>query len=87
MTACYKKKIPLNYAARGIYWLLAISHLLSRGGITELSVLAFLIKSGLQQAVLRRTHTGLQSEPSNILFVYKDTLKNIKLQEVFFTPD
>ena len=34
------------------------SHLLSRGGIGVLSVLAFPNKPGLQQAVLRRIYTG-----------------------------
>jgi hypothetical protein len=60
------------------------SHLLSRGGITGLSVLAYPVYTGgSQQAVLRRIYTGLHSESHQYSIVYKDTLKNPKRQGAF----
>jgi hypothetical protein len=61
-----------------------ISHLLSRGGITDLSVLAYPGHAGdSQQAVLRRIYTGLHSESQQYSIDYKDTLKSPKRQGDF----
>jgi hypothetical protein len=82
-----KKKIPLKQPVRGISQFRVISHLLSRGGITGLSVLAFpYFCGGLQQAVLRRIYTGLHSESHLYSIVYKDTLNSPKRQGTNFAP-